>query len=352
MLAPTRDLVADLNHRARAHRLRHAHPGREVHLADGNRASVGDVIITRTNADSASPPPTGSRTATAGPSPRSTHDDITVRHQRSQLIGLLPTKYVQTSTGLGYATTTTAPKASPPTPCTDFSPARNTAETGDHPLHHLQKAAGGRDLTPAGDMAAVLHWRLPTTANASDGPLPWLRQIPTQLQTDPTWGTYLAQRAQLVTEPADSVRADAAQTGIMPTWADPRSNINPKLLGDITVWRAANGIDTQDSRPTGQPRLDTARLLPQQHLDAAIAETRPPSHTHWITTRNWRPDRSVAVTTTCSRGDPHLNRPHPNARAGGFPGSQPASVNSRSGPFLPCRGRCLVTVDALQFCAS
>ena len=49
MLAPTRDLVADLNHRARSHRLRHTHPSHEVQLADGNQASVGDVIITRTN---------------------------------------------------------------------------------------------------------------------------------------------------------------------------------------------------------------------------------------------------------------------------------------------------------------
>ena len=49
MLAPTRELVADLNHRARTHRLNGTPPGREVQLADGNQASVGDVIITRSN---------------------------------------------------------------------------------------------------------------------------------------------------------------------------------------------------------------------------------------------------------------------------------------------------------------
>ena len=49
MLAPTRELVADLNHRARTHRLNGTSAGREVQLADGNRASVGDVIITRSN---------------------------------------------------------------------------------------------------------------------------------------------------------------------------------------------------------------------------------------------------------------------------------------------------------------
>ena len=49
MLAPTRELVADLNHRARTHRLGGTAAGREVQLADGNQASVGDVIITRSN---------------------------------------------------------------------------------------------------------------------------------------------------------------------------------------------------------------------------------------------------------------------------------------------------------------
>jgi AAA domain len=49
MLAPTRELVAELNRRARDHRLDNAPAGQEVRLGDGNRASVGDMIITRTN---------------------------------------------------------------------------------------------------------------------------------------------------------------------------------------------------------------------------------------------------------------------------------------------------------------
>ena len=50
MLAPTRELVAELNQRARTHRLdgTASQAGRSQ-LADGNRASVGDVIITRSN---------------------------------------------------------------------------------------------------------------------------------------------------------------------------------------------------------------------------------------------------------------------------------------------------------------
>jgi hypothetical protein len=48
------------------------------------------------------------------------------------------------------------------------------AETGEHPLHHLQTAAAGRDLQTAQDMAAVLKWRLPEPVSKEPGPLPWL----------------------------------------------------------------------------------------------------------------------------------------------------------------------------------
>jgi hypothetical protein len=72
MIAPTRQLVAELNRRAREHRLDHCPATADVPLADGNQAGVGDVIITRSNAaGSDSLPPTGSKTATGGPSPAS-----------------------------------------------------------------------------------------------------------------------------------------------------------------------------------------------------------------------------------------------------------------------------------------
>ena len=49
MIAPTRKLVAELNRQARDHFLGSPLAGREVRLADRNQASVGDVIITRSN---------------------------------------------------------------------------------------------------------------------------------------------------------------------------------------------------------------------------------------------------------------------------------------------------------------
>ncbi len=36
------------------------------------------------------------------------------------------------------------------------------AETGEHPVRLMLTAASGRDLETAGDMAAVLYWRLPS----------------------------------------------------------------------------------------------------------------------------------------------------------------------------------------------
>ena len=62
------------------------------------------------------------------------------------------------------------------------------AETGQHPLRHLLTAASGRDLSTAGDMAAVLYWRLPELTRISPGPLPWLPGIPETLHAQPVWG--------------------------------------------------------------------------------------------------------------------------------------------------------------------
>ena len=63
------------------------------------------------------------------------------------------------------------------------------AETGDHPLVHLHQAALGRDLSTAGDMAAVLDWRLPEPAPTHDRPpLPWLPRNPPGDQRPPRLG--------------------------------------------------------------------------------------------------------------------------------------------------------------------
>jgi conjugative relaxase-like TrwC/TraI family protein len=107
MLAPTRELVRALNQRAQDHRLAGAAPGWQVELADGNRASVDDLVITRRNDRRLRTSATdwvknGDRwtilnlTRTGG---------LRVRHARNGRILTLPAGYVSTATELGYATT-------------------------------------------------------------------------------------------------------------------------------------------------------------------------------------------------------------------------------------------------------
>jgi conjugative relaxase-like TrwC/TraI family protein len=107
MLAPTRKLVNELNRQARDHLLGSRPVGRKVRLADGNQASVGDVIITRSNDRRLRLAPTdwvknGDRWTITGVGRRG---DLVVRHNRSNRTTRLPADYVQASTGLGYATT-------------------------------------------------------------------------------------------------------------------------------------------------------------------------------------------------------------------------------------------------------
>ena len=402
MLAPTRELVAELNRRARDHRLDGNVPNAVVRLGDGNLASVGEVIITRVNDRRLRLTATdwvknGDRWTITGIDRRG---DLTVRHNRSQLTVRLPIEYVHTSTNLGYATTIHSAQGitadtmhglltgqesrqqlytmltrgragnhlylqvvgdgdphtvirpdtiSPHTPTETLqqivardeapvsassllreltSPAARlfqavqrytdalhaaaeqllgpqilqaldtradqlvpdltsepswptlrahllnlAAETGEHPLLHLQSAAAGRELDTAADMAAVLDWRLQEPAPTDPGPLPWLPGIPQALHDHPVWGQYLAKRSQLVTDLANRIRGHTSQDDTQPVWAPPGSRPNAAIIGEVAVWRAANGIHPSDRRPTGAAQLQTASALWQHHLDRSLARS-------------------------------------------------------------------------------
>ena len=113
MLAPTRDLVGELNQQARAHRLAGIDPGHDTatgpirRLADGNEASVGELIITRENDRRLRTSATdwvknGDRWNVL-----EIHDDgdLTVQHTRHGRTVRLPSDYVAQATELGYACT-------------------------------------------------------------------------------------------------------------------------------------------------------------------------------------------------------------------------------------------------------
>ena len=120
-------------------------------------------------------------------------------------------------------------------------------------------------------MAAVLDWRLPEPAATDPGPLPWLHGIPQALHDHPVWGRYLAKRSQLVTDLANQMRGHASQDDTQPVWALPGSRPNLAIIGEVAVWRAANGIHPSERRPTGAGQLQTASALWQHHLDRSLA---------------------------------------------------------------------------------
>ena len=110
MLAPTRELVAELNARARADRLLArpgSVPGREVDLADGNRASAGDLLISRRNDRTL--PITATDWVKNGDrwTVRKVHRSgaVDVTHTDTRRRVTLPADYVREDTELGYAAT-------------------------------------------------------------------------------------------------------------------------------------------------------------------------------------------------------------------------------------------------------
>jgi hypothetical protein len=121
-------------------------------------------------------------------------------------------------------------------------------------------------------MAAVLDWRLTALTSTDPGPLPWLPGIPSTLHSHPVWGTYLEKRSQLIADLADQVQDHVWQGDRPPVWAAPGSQLSAALVGEIAVWRAANGIDAQDPRPTGEGgQIETAAGLWKPRLDRHIA---------------------------------------------------------------------------------
>ncbi|HYO86252.1 MAG TPA: MobF family relaxase [Dermatophilaceae bacterium] len=107
MLAPTRDLVSQLNQQAQAHRLAGRDPGPGVRLADGNTAHAGDTVLTRNNDRRLR---LGTNDWVKNGDRWTVHDvhrngSLAVQHSRSGRLVTLPADYVTAATELGYATT-------------------------------------------------------------------------------------------------------------------------------------------------------------------------------------------------------------------------------------------------------
>jgi len=129
------------------------------------------------------------------------------------------------------------------------------AVRGVDPLTQLRAAAGLREIDTAGDVAAVIDWRLDDTGlrSAGTGPLLWIPGVPEALFENGEWGPYLAARASRVRALAEDVR-EATLVASTPMWA--RQD------------RPAQGMICSATSPYGAPLCRSTRpigALPARH---------------------------------------------------------------------------------------
>ncbi|MGW4774182.1 hypothetical protein ACWEO2_39840 [Nocardia sp. NPDC004278] len=121
----------------------------------------------------------------------------------------------------------------------------------------------------------MLDWRVGPTGDHARirGPLPWLPAIPSVLRGDPEFGQHLREREQQVRGLAAEVAAAARawKVASAPMWARPLIGTDPELLGDLAVWRAAQGVADIDRRRTGPHARGAAERRTQRKLERRAA---------------------------------------------------------------------------------
>jgi hypothetical protein len=236
-------------------------------LADGNQASVGDVIITRTNdrrlrLAANDWVKNGDRWTITGVGRQS---DLIVRHNRSNLTTRLPVDYVQASTGLGYATTIHAAQGVSADTLHGLVTGRESRQqlytmlTRGRAANHLYLQVVGD-----GDPHTLIR---PDTVSPST-PTELLEQILARDDT-PTSATTLLRR---LSDPAARLH-DAVQR-----YTDGLKVAAEQLVGPKIVHTLDSQADLVIPELTSEPTWPTLRA----HLLALAAETRehPLLHLH------------------------------------------------------------------------
>jgi conjugative relaxase-like TrwC/TraI family protein len=304
MLAPTRELVRELNLRAQASRDVSV---ASVGLADGCSAHRGDVVITRRN---------NRRLGVSGTDWVKNGDRwivtdvradgaLSVRHASSRLHATLPAAYVSEHVELGYASTVHTAQGV----TTDVvhgivsgtedrqmlytmltrgrvenhahivletdsshslpSPTVERAMTATEVLEGILARDGAavsatstqvRVTSPAAQLQdAVARYAdavaLATSQLRADrdlaepGPLPWLAGIPSEVASHSAWAPYLAARSRRVSSLAAEVGADP----VLPEWTAKYDDVlTSELRRELAVWRAATGV-AEDERTMAGP---------------------------------------------------------------------------------------------------
>ncbi len=332
MLAPNRELVAELNARARDVRLGGRKPRAEIPLRDGNHASFGDTVITRRNERRLGVSGTdwvknGDRWTVTGLRGGS----LSVRHNTSGLSVTLPAEYVAAHVDLGYAATVHTAQgltadamhgivtgeesrqllytmltrgrrenhahvvlASPTDPHQVALPGLGDQLTATELLERVLARDGAAvsastTAVSAARVEAQLHEAVVRYADAvtlgaqrvvgrewedallGEGPLPWLPGVPPEVAAHETWGPYLEARARRVSTLAAAVRSQSHDT--LPAWAERYADVlDGPLLGEVLLWRAASGITDDDRRLAGSAPEDDAAAAYHRHLTRRINE--------------------------------------------------------------------------------
>ncbi|WP_207006014.1 MobF family relaxase [Nocardioides aromaticivorans] len=310
MLAPTRELVRELNLRAQTDR---GTAGASAPLSDGCAAHIGDVVISRRNDRRLGVSGTdwiknGDRWSVTGVS---ADGALSVRHATSRLHATLPAEYVREHVELGYASTvhtaqgiTTDVVHGIVTGTEDRqllytmltrgrvenhahvvlgtdetharpSPIDDRALTATEVLEGIlarDGAAASATSTRAAAASpeaqlndAVRRYADAVTLAASKlradredcgpGPLPWLAGIPEVAADHPSWGPYLSARSRRVS----ALVGEVARRGVLPRWTMRYADVlTADLRRELAVWRAAAGVPADERTLVGpQPQDDS-----------------------------------------------------------------------------------------------
>lgn len=322
MLAPTRELVRELNLRAQTDR---GTAGASAPLSDGCAAHIGDVVISRRNDRRLGVSGTdwvknGDRWIVTDVR---TDGALSVRRATSRLHTILPADYVAANVELGYASTvhtaqgiTTDVVHGIVTGTEDRQLlytmlTRGRVENHAHLVlgtdetHALPSPIDHRVLTvtevlegilardgaavsatstraAAASLEAQLHDAVMRYADAvnlaasklradpeeaESGPLPWLPGIPDIAAEHPTWGPYLSARSRRVS----ALATEVARQGKLPRWTARYDDVlKAELRREIAVWRAVSGVPADERSLLGPAPHDDAEAAYHRNLTKRI----------------------------------------------------------------------------------
>ena len=340
MLAPTRDLVRELNRAAQIARGDASRTDAGIGLADGNHARAGDIIITRRNDRRLGISGTdwvknGDRWAVTAVN---ADGSLRAQHLHTGLRTTLPSDYVAADVELGYATTVHTAQGSTAdvvhgivtgkedrqmlyTMLTrgraenhvhvvltgpdeeEFLPGVNEQLTAAETLDCIIDRDGAAvsattERADAARIATQLHEAADRyadavataasrvlgagAANALDaagpGPLPWLPGIPADLTRDAAWAEYLQARADRVENLARQVSEHATLPRSLARF---ESLLTPELQREIVVWRAAAGVRDDEHSLLGDRARQHAGAAYARRLQRRLDDLYPASVQRW-----------------------------------------------------------------------